>query len=281
MKIIEGINELKSFVSSAKKTEKTVGLVPTMGYLHEGHISLVNASVHDNDITIMSIFVNPIQFGPNEDFERYPRDMEGDSKKAEAAGVDVLFIPAVREMYPEHYSTYADVTGITDKLCGKSRPGHFKGVCTVVLKLFNIVGPDRAYFGQKDAQQAAVIKRMAKDLNLDIRIITCPIVREKDGLALSSRNVYLNGDERKAALVLSRSLKEASVMAANGEKECDVLRKYLTDRINSEKLADIDYVEVVDAETLEFSEKLKGRMLFAVAVKFGKTRLIDNVIVEV
>ena len=281
MKIIESINELKSFTGSLKKAGKTVGFVPTMGYLHEGHISLVNASVRDNDITIMSIFVNPIQFGPNEDFERYPRDMEGDSKKAEEAEVDVLFIPAVREMYPEHYSTYVDVTGITDKLCGKSRPGHFKGVCTVVLKLFNIVGPDRAYFGQKDAQQAAVIKRMVKDLNSDIQIVTCPIVREKDGLALSSRNVYLNEDERKAALVLSRSLQEASVMAANGEKECDVLRKYLTDRINSEKLADIDYVEIVDAETLEFSEKLKDRMLFAVAVRFGKTRLIDNVIVEV
>lgn len=281
MKIIESISELKAETRPFKKECKTVGFVPTMGYLHEGHISLVKSSRQDNDITIMSIFVNPMQFGPNEDFEKYPRDIQTDAKKAEEAGVDILFIPGVNEMYPDGYNTYVEVSGITEKLCGKSRPGHFKGVCTVVLKLFNIVEPDRAYFGQKDAQQAAVIRRMVKDLNSTVQIITCPIVRESDGLAMSSRNVYLSKEEREAALILSRSLNEAADMASKGEVRRDRLMDYLIDRISSEKLADIDYVEILDAETLELKETLKGRMLFAVAVRFGKTRLIDNVIVEV
>ncbi|NJD04187.1 MAG: pantoate--beta-alanine ligase [Ruminiclostridium sp.] len=281
MRVIDSIDELKTTVRLLKNEGKTIGLIPTMGYLHEGHISLVKASRHNNDITIMSIFVNPAQFGPNEDFEKYPRDVAGDSRKADEAGVDILFIPSVNEMYPDSYSTYIEVLGITDRLCGKSRQGHFKGVCTVVLKLFNIVEPDRAYFGQKDAQQAAVIKKMVKDLNSTVWITVCPIVRESDGLAMSSRNVYLNKEERKAALVLSKSLMEAVDLTANGEADCERLRDRLISIIGGEKLADIDYVEILDAETLEFKEILKGRMLVAVAVRFGKTRLIDNVVVEV
>ncbi len=281
MKIIERVDELKKVVGSLKQEGKTVGFVPTMGYLHEGHLSLVRSSRQDNDITIMSIFVNPVQFGPSEDFEKYPRDIEGDSRKAGEAGVGILFIPSVKEMYPDNYNTYVEVVGITDMLCGKSRPGHFKGVCTVVLKLFNIVEPDRAYFGQKDAQQVAVIRRMVRDLNSRVQIVACPIVREKDGLAMSSRNVYLSREEREAALILSKSLTEAAAMAAGGERSRGRLQAYLVGRISGEKLADIDYVEILDAETLELKETLKGRTLLAVAVRFGKTRLIDNVLVEV
>ncbi len=281
MKIIERIDELKKVVGSLKQEGKTVGFVPTMGYLHEGHLSLVRSSRQDNDITIMSIFVNPVQFGPSEDFEKYPRDIEGDSRKAGEAGVGILFIPSVKEMYPDNYNTYVEVVGITDMLCGKSRPGHFKGVCTVVLKLFNIVEPDRAYFGQKDAQQVAVIRRMVRDLNSRVQIVACPIVREKDGLAMSSRNVYLSREEREAALILSKSLTEAAAMAAGGERSRGRLQAYLVGRMSGEKLADIDYVEILDAETLELKETLKGRTLLAVAVRFGKTRLIDNVLVEV
>jgi len=281
MRIIEKISEVRTIVGSLRREGKTIGFVPTMGYLHQGHMSLVKASRQANDITIMSIFVNPAQFGPKEDFEKYPRDMDADSKKADEAGVDMIFLPTVKEMYPDDYSTYVEVLGITDKLCGKSRPGHFKGVCTVVLKLFNIVCPDRAYFGQKDAQQAAVINRMVKDLNSKVMIITCPIVRESDGLAMSSRNVYLRSEERKAALVLSRSLKEAAGMIENGEANSEKLRNYLINSIVCEELADIDYVEILDAKTLEFKETLKGSMLLAVAARFGNTRLIDNVIVEV
>ncbi len=281
MKIIERVDELKKVVGSLKQEGKTVGFVPTMGYLHEGHLSLVRSSRQDNDITIMSIFVNPVQFGPSEDFEKYPRDIEGDSRKAGEAGVGILFIPSVKEMYPDNYNTYVEVVGITDMLCGKSRPGHFKGVCTVVLKLLNIVEPDRAYFGQKDAQQVAVIRRMVRDLNSRVQIVACPIVREKDGLAMSSRNVYLSREEREAALILSKSLTEAAAMAAGGERSRGRLQAYLVGRMSGEKLADIDYVEILDAETLELKETLKGRTLLAVAVRFGKTRLIDNVLVEV
>lgn len=281
MTVVEKISEIKPLIDKYKKENKTIGFVPTMGYLHEGHISLVKSSVQDNSITIISIFVNPAQFGPNEDFDRYPRDFDGDCRKAEAAGVDIVFAPSVGEMYPERYNTYTEVFGITDKLCGKSRPGHFRGVCTVVLKLFNIVEPDRAYFGQKDAQQVAVIKKMVADLNLRVKIITCPIIRESDGLAMSSRNVYLSSEERKAALVLSRALKEAADAIKGGVRDSRNVMDLIVGRISEEKLANIDYVEVVDAETLENKERLQGDMLLAVAVKFGKTRLIDNVIVEV
>ncbi|GAE89106.1 pantoate-beta-alanine ligase [Acetivibrio straminisolvens JCM 21531] len=209
MRVIETISDLKAIVRTQKSMGRTIGFVPTMGYLHEGHLSLVNMSLQNNDYTIMSIFVNPTQFGPNEDFDRYPRDMERDLKLAESAGVDVVFAPSVKEMYPDGYNTYVNVEGITEVLCGKSRPGHFRGVTTIVAKLFNIVEPHRAYFGQKDAQQVAVIKKMVRDLNMNIEIITCPIVREEDGLAMSSRNVYLSPEERKSALILSKSLMES------------------------------------------------------------------------
>ena len=281
MRVIETISDLKAIIRTQKNLGRVIGLVPTMGYLHEGHLSLVNMSRQNNDYTVMSIFVNPTQFGPNEDFDRYPRDLERDLKLAEAAGVDVVFAPSVKEMYPDGYKTYVNVEGITEVLCGKSRPGHFRGVTTIVTKLFNIVEPHRAYFGQKDAQQVAVIKQMVKDLNMNVEIITCPIVREEDGLAMSSRNVYLSPEERKSAVILSKSLMEAEELIKKGETDAKKIRKYIIDRIQTEKNAVIDYVEVVNADTLENVDEIKGRVLVALAVKFGSTRLIDNVIVEV
>lgn len=281
MRVIEKISELKAAVAAQRKAGKTVGLVPTMGYLHKGHISLVEASRRDNDITVVSIFVNPVQFGINEDFDKYPRDIEGDSQKAEEARTDIIFAPSAAEMYPQGYSTYVDLEGITDRMCGKSRPGHFKGVATVVTKLFNIVQPDRAYFGQKDAQQVAVIRKMVRELNMNVEITTCPIIREKDGLAMSSRNVYLNSEERKAALVLSKSLLKAGELIVEGERDVNKICSFLEKEIGAESLADIDYITVVDAVTLDEVSKLRGSVLAAVAVRFGKTRLIDNIVVEV
>jgi pantoate--beta-alanine ligase len=281
MRVIEKISELKAAVAAQRKAGKTVGLVPTMGFLHEGHISLIKTSRSDNDITVLSIFVNPAQFGVNEDYDKYPKDIEGDSRKAEEAGTDIIFAPNSAEMYPQGYSTHVDMDGITDSMCGKSRPGHFKGVATVVTKLFNIVQPDKAYFGQKDAQQAAVIRKIVRDLNMDVDIIVCPIVREKDGLAMSSRNVYLNLEERKAALILSKSLFKAERLIKEGERDAHKIRSSIEKEISSETLADIDYVTVVDAETLEEIKLLKGTILAAVAVRFGRTRLIDNIVMEV
>jgi pantoate--beta-alanine ligase len=281
MRLIEHISDLKAIIRTQKKAGRTVGFVPTMGYLHNGHISLARTSKHDNDFTIMSIFVNPVQFGVNEDFDKYPRDINGDSMKAESAGVDIIFLPVVNEMYPEGYNTFVEVFGITDKMCGKSRPGHFKGVATVVNKLINIVEPDRAYFGQKDAQQVAVIKKMVRDLNMTADIIICPIIREKDGLAMSSRNTYLNTEERKAALVLSKSLFEADAVIKAGERNKDRISKNIINTISAESLASMEYVDIVDPETLADIKILKGKVLIALAVRIGKTRLIDNVIVEV
>jgi pantoate--beta-alanine ligase len=281
MRLIDSINDIKAVIKAQKSMGKTIGLVPTMGYLHEGHMSLVSMSVQHNDFTVLSVFVNPVQFGPNEDFERYPRDIDRDIKMAEAAGVDVVFSPSVSEMYPDGYKTYVEVEGITNILCGRTRPGHFKGVTTVVNKLFNIVQPDRAYFGQKDAQQVVVIKKMVSDLNMNLEVVSCPIVREKDGLAMSSRNVYLGGEERKSALILSKSLFEAEELIKKGETGKENILKYIIDRIKSEKSAQIDYIEIVNADSLDSIEFLEGRVLIALAVKFGNTRLIDNVIVEV
>jgi pantoate--beta-alanine ligase len=282
MRVVETVSGLKAIIRAQKTAGKTIGFVPTMGYLHEGHMSLVRASVAENDFTVMSIFVNPTQFGVNEDFDKYPRDMKGDSEKAEKNGVDVLFAPSVEEMYLAGYSTYVEVTGeITAKLCGKSRPGHFRGVATVVTKLFNLAEPNKAYFGQKDAQQAAIIKKMAKELDMNLEVITCPIVREADGLAMSSRNVYLNAEERKAALVLSASLFDAEVRIKAGERNADKLLDGILKRIRSESLAQTEYVSIVNADTLEDIKQIKGKVLIALAVKFGKTRLIDNISVEV
>lgn len=281
MKLVETISELKAIIRSNKSEGKTIGLVPTMGYLHEGHLSLVKRSVQDNDFTVMSIFVNPTQFGPNEDFEKYPRDMERDLRLAESVGADVVFAPCVTEMYPDDYKTYVEVEDITKVLCGLSRPGHFKGVTTVVNKLFNIVEPDKAYFGQKDAQQVIVIKKMVRDLNMDLEIVTCPIIRESDGLAMSSRNVYLSKEERAAAVILSKSLFEAEELIKKGEKSTRKVIEYIRNRIMSEKFADIDYVEVVSTDGLGKLEEISGSVLIALAVRFGKTRLIDNIILEV
>jgi len=281
MRVIENIGDMKAVIKSQKAAGKSIGFVPTMGYLHEGHISLVKASTGENDFTVMSIFINPTQFGPNEDFEKYPRDFERDCRMAEDAGVDVVFAPKAKEMYPEGYRTYVDVTGITGVLCGKSRPGHFKGVTTVVTKLFNIVEPDKAYFGQKDAQQLTVIKKMVWDLNMDLEIVTCPIVREADGLAMSSRNVYLNAQERSAALVLSQSLFKAELLVKSGERSTENILKSIEDNIASNKLVNVDYIEAVDADTLDPVESIGKRTLVALAARVGATRLIDNIILEV
>lgn len=284
MKIITSINELKAEISSWKKDGLSIGLVPTMGFLHEGHKSLIERAVSENDKVVVSIFVNPTQFGPNEDFESYPRDMEKDTALCRAHSVSAVFAPAVSEMYHRDACTYVDVSGISEPLCGRKRPGHFRGVCTVVSKLFNLTKADRAYFGEKDAQQLAVVKRMVRDLNFDVEVKGCPIIREPDGLAKSSRNTYLNEKERAAALVLSRSLFHArdyiGSPAGRTAKAKDVI-KMITDEIMSEPMARIDYVEIVDSESLRESDNLTGGILIALAVFIGKTRLIDNITLKI
>lgn len=280
MKIVKTVQEVKETVNEWRKQGLTIGLVPTMGFLHEGHQSLINASVKNNDKTVVSIFVNPIQFGKNEDLEAYPRDMNRDSALCENAGVDLIFNPEPEEMYPDGFFTYTDVETLTHGLCGASRPGHFRGVCTVVSKLFHIVNPDRAYFGQKDAQQLAVIKKMVRDLNFDLEVIGCPTVRESDGLAKSSRNTYLNEEERRQAVIISQALKMASESLEAGETEPYILRNKMIDMIESMSLAKIDYIEFVDWDILQPVKELKKPLLVATAVKFGKTRLIDNYIWE-
>ncbi len=281
MKIISTVAETRAIIKEWKKNCLKVGLVPTMGYLHEGHLSLIKKAVSENDRVVVSIFVNPTQFGPNEDYETYPRDINKDSALCESAGADIIFHPEASEMYPKGACTYVNMTGLTDVLCGKSRPTHFQGVCTVVSKLFNITTPDNAYFGQKDAQQLAVIKRMVKDLNFDINITGCPIVREEDGLAKSSRNTYLNKEERKAALVLHKSITCGQSLVNNGERNASVVINRMKDIINAEPLAKTDYVEIVDMNTMESVSVIKGEILCAIAVYIGKTRLIDNFIVNV
>lgn len=280
MIIIRTIKELKELIKKSKKQGASIGFVPTMGYLHEGHLSLIRAAKKANELVVVSVFVNPTQFGVGEDLESYPRDLDRDAKLSEEAGADVLFHPSVEEMYPEHYLTSVEVQKITNVLCGITRPTHFKGVTTVVNKLFNIVEADRAYFGQKDAQQVAVIKKMVADLNMNVEVIACPIVREQDGLAMSSRNTYLSPEQRKAALVLSKSLFAARGKIDTGCKDAFEIRAFIVDMIENEPLAAIDYVEIVDAKTLEKAETIKGSILIAMAVKFGKTRLIDNILVE-
>ncbi len=279
MKIIKKIDELRPIIKSWKREGLTIGLVPTMGYLHEGHKSLIDRAVKENDRVVVSDFVNPTQFAPNEDFETYPRDLDADAALCEAAGADVIFNPEPDEMYRDAL-TFVDMNKITKVLCGKTRPIHFSGVCTVVSKLFNIVTPDRAYFGQKDAQQLCVIKKMVEDLNFDIEIVGCPIVRESDGLAKSSRNTYLSPEERKAALCLSRSLEIGRRMAESGETDAKAITDAVRNEISKEPLARIDYVELVDLTTLEPLETVKKPLLCAIAVYIGKTRLIDNFIME-
>lgn len=278
MKIVSTINDVRSTVKEWKKNGLKVGLVPTMGFLHEGHLSLIKKAVAENDKVIVSVFVNPTQFGPNEDFEAYPRDLNKDAALCEEAGADLIFHPEPEEMYPDGFCSSVNMTGLTDALCGKSRPIHFQGVCTVVSKLFNIAAPDNAYFGEKDAQQLAIIKRMVKDLNFDIKITGCPIIREEDGLAKSSRNTYLNPEERQAALVLSKAVKCGRSLVEGGEKDSAVILKEMKSIIENEPLARIDYVEIVDMNTMKNIDKVKGDVLCAMAVYIGKTRLIDNFI---
>ena len=275
--IIETVKELREYLAGQRAAIKTVGLVPTMGFLHEGHLSLIREAKAENDVVVVSDFVNPTQFGPNEDFESYPRNIERDTELALSAGADVIFYPSVSEMYPPESSTYVEVEGnITRVLCGASRPTHFRGVTTVVNKLFNIVEPNKAYFGQKDAQQVAVLTKMVKDLHMDIELIICPIVREPDGLAMSSRNTYLSAEERKQAVILNQALKKAKNAFANGEKDVVKLTEIITDKINEMPLAVIDYVSILDFPSLKPIITIEKDALGAVAVKFGKTRLIDN-----
>ncbi|MBC2580728.1 pantoate--beta-alanine ligase [Clostridium sp. DJ247] len=276
MMIVKTIKEVREQIKEWKKQGFTIGLVPTMGYLHEGHKSLIERAAAQNHKVVVSVFVNPIQFGPNEDFESYPRDIERDSKLCELAGANIIFNPDAQEMYFEDRCTHVDVHGLTEGLCGGKRPGHFSGVCTVVSKLFNIVTPDKAYFGEKDAQQLAVIKRMVRDLNFDIEIVGCPIIREEDGLAKSSRNTYLSAEERQAALVLNRSLKAAEELLKNGEKDTTTVKAAIKEEINKEVLAKIDYIEIVDSQSLKSVETVEKNVLIAIAVFVGKTRLIDN-----
>lgn len=275
--IISGsVQETREVIGNWKKRGFSVGLVPTMGYLHPGHMSLIERARKENDMVVVSIFVNPIQFGPNEDLDKYPRDMAHDREVCEKAGAELIFAPEPSEMYPSENLVFVDIKELGNGLCGAKRPGHFRGVCTVVSKLFNIVLPDRAYFGEKDAQQLAIIRRMVKDLNFGTEIVSCPIVREPDGLAMSSRNLYLSPEERKAALSLSRSLSAAKELMRKGEKDAVKIREAIVAGISAEPLVKIDYAEIVDSADLSPVEKIEKPVLAAAAVYFGKTRLIDN-----
>ncbi len=280
MQIEKTVAGVKAQVKAWKKEGLSVGLVPTMGYLHEGHKSLIERAVKENDRVVVSVFVNPTQFGPTEDLESYPRDLNADSILCEDAGAALIFAPEVSEMYAKDFTTYVNMSGVTAELCGKSRPIHFRGVCTVVNKLFNIATPDRAYFGEKDAQQLAVIRRMVRDLNINVEVVGCPIIREADGLAKSSRNTYLSAQERQAALVLSRAINAGKAMIQSGEKDGEKVLDEMKRIISEEPLARIDYVEMVKWDTIEIHHTVDCPVLVAIAVFIGKTRLIDNFIQE-
>jgi len=280
METIYTLEWMKQVTRQARAEGRIVGLVPTMGALHEGHLSLVRAAQQQCSPVISSIFVNPAQFGPQEDFTKYPRNMDADRAALEALGVEYLFAPTAAEMYPNGFRTWVQVDGLSDRLEGRSRPGHFRGVCTVVLKLLEIAQPNFAYFGRKDAQQARIIRQMAADLNLDTQIVVCPIVREADGLALSSRNAYLTADERRAATVLHRALTTAQQEIVRGERDAARLIASLRRVMESEPLASVDYVEIVDADTLEPVVNLRRACLVLLAVFLGRTRLIDNMLVD-
>jgi pantoate--beta-alanine ligase len=280
LEIIRTVEWMKQVPRQARAEGRPVGFVATMGALHEGHMSLVRAATSECRPVIASIFVNPTQFGPSEDFQKYPRTMDADRARLEEAGVDYLFAPESSEIYPPGYRTWVNVEGLSDRLEGRVRPGHLRGVTTVVLKLLEIVQPQKAYFGRKDAQQARLIRQMARDLNLDSEIIVCPIVREPDGLAMSSRNAYLSTDERRAATVLYRALHAARRAIERGERDALRLTAGMRDVIRTESLAEPDYIEVVDAETLEPMTRLRGTCYALLAVRFGATRLIDNLLIE-
>jgi pantoate--beta-alanine ligase len=281
MRIVTTIDEMRKIVKEHKARGSTVGLVPTMGFFHEGHISLMRAAVEENDFVVVSLFVNPTQFGPQEDFEDYPRDLSRDAEMATEAGVDCIFHPRMEDIYPDPYMTYVEVEGITDPLCGGVRPGHFRGVATIVAKLFHIIPAERAYFGLKDAQQVAVIMRMVKDLDFDIDIVACQTVREDDGLAMSSRNIYLNPEERKAAAVLNRSLRAAESMVAEGERNPTKILSEIRAMIAVEPLVKTEYVEAVDWDLLQPVSIMKGQVLIALAARIGRARLIDNLLLDI
>ena len=280
MIIAKTVSEVREQVKTWKREGLTIGLAPTMGYLHEGHASLVRAADAQCDRVVASVFVNPTQFGPGEDLASYPRDFDHDCALLKECGADMVFHPEPEDMYAPDFCTWVDMDVLNEELCGKSRPIHFRGVCTVVTKLLNIAAPDKAFFGQKDAQQLAVIKRMVRDLNMDVEIVGCPIVREEDGLARSSRNTYLSAEERKAALILSRTIALGQKLVQEGEKDANALVEAMKRNIESEPLARIDYVEAVDGINMQPVDKLEGSVLVAMAVYIGKTRLIDNFILE-
>lgn len=282
MEIMKTVEGMQQWCLTQKRAGRTIGLVPTMGYLHEGHLALVRQARQSCDIVVVSIFVNPIQFGAGEDFDEYPRDLTRDSQVLQRENVDAIFAPLASDMYPRGFNSYVEVFGeVTEKLCARSRPGHFKGVTTVCSKLFHICQPDKAYYGQKDAQQLLVMQKMVRDLNFPLEIVAVPIVRESDGLAMSSRNVHLNPEERKQALVLYQSLQEAQQLINNGERKVATIKDFIRTNIESSPLANIDYIEIYDADELSDIEEIDGRALIALAVKFGNTRLIDNLLVEV
>ncbi len=280
-RVVETIDAARQAVAAARRDGRSIGLVPTMGALHAGHASLLRAARRENGFVVASIFVNPAQFGPNEDFSRYPRSLEADLDVCGREATDLVFVPAAGSLYPPGFCTWVEVRGLQDGLCGASRPGHFRGVATVVLKLFNIVQPDTAYFGQKDAQQARVIEQMVRDMDVPVRLRVCPIVREPDGLALSSRNRYLLPDQRRYACALSQPLAEARARIEAGERDGAVIQRLLADRVRATPGAVLDYAAVVDARTLQPVERLGGTVLLALAVKFGETRLIDNEVITV
>lgn len=281
MKMISKIQEMQKESDTLRQTGKSIGFVPTMGYLHEGHLSLIRLAKLRADVVVLSIFVNPTQFGPNEDFDRYPRDFERDERLARQEGVDILFCPSVEEMYPSGYCTWVNVEKLTETLCGASRPGHFRGVATVCTKLFLAVKPHFAVFGQKDAQQAVVIRRMVKDLNFGIDIIVAPIVREPDGLAMSSRNLYLSPEEKMSALVIPQSLRLAENLVKEGERQVHRIISAMIEKISTQPQIRIDYIAIVDPETLEPLQQITSEALIAIAAYVGKARLIDNTIVRV
>lgn len=278
MKIIEDIMEMQRYVTQLRWEGKIIGFVPTMGALHKGHISLVEHAKSESDHLIVSIFVNPAQFGPQEDYKEYPRDMEGDAQKVASVGADTLFLPSVSQIYPEGYRTYIEVKDISDVMCGRARPGHFRGVATVVLKLFNLIKPHKAFFGQKDFQQTVIIKKMIEDLNSDVNVVVLPTVREEDGLAMSSRNQYLAPEERKSATVIYRSLQEAQLLFNKGERSAELLRYTIIKVFKSEPSVLLEYVAIVNPETLEEVKEAENGTVIAIAARIGKTRLIDNII---
>ena len=278
--LVHKIEEVGVNVKEWKKQDLSIGYVPTMGYLHEGHASLIKHARKENDKVVVSIFVNPMQFGPTEDLDSYPRDLEKDSALCAAEGVDLIFHPEPEEMYDESFCSFTDINGLSDALCGLSRPIHFRGVCTVLNKFFNIITPDKAYFGQKDAQQAAIVKQFVKDLNIPVEIIRCPIIREEDGLAKSSRNTYLSPEERKAALCLSKAVFLGEDMVKKGETDAKKVTDAMKELIGQEPLSDIEYVTAGNGLTMQEIDTIEAPALVAMAVRIGKTRLIDNFVVE-